>query len=265
MGIINCTPDSFYAGSRSSGVDESLMMAEKMLEDGTDLLDLGAYSSRPGANPVNTDQELSRLLPSLEAIVQHFPGAILSVDTFRSEVAKQCLDRGVAVINDISAGLLDPEMLKVVADSNAVYIMMHMRGNPQSMMIDTEYEDLISELLTFFENRISASSEAGIENVIIDPGFGFSKTLNQNYELLRNLDQFQSLDRPVLVGISRKSMIYQLLKKNPEQVLSATSALHLFALQKGADILRVHDVREAKEVIRLVQEISVVDNRDLES
>ena len=251
MGIVNCTPDSFYAGSRSESEQESLKMVEKMVEEGVDIIDLGAYSSRPGAPEVSETEELNRLLPSLEAIRHRFPQVLISVDTFRSKVAEEALERGVHLINDISASKLDEKMLDVISKYQANYIMMHMRGTPQNMQSQVDYDDLVGEIQDYFSKQISSCQKKGIENLILDPGFGFSKTLEQNYELMNQLEQLHSLNHPILVGISRKSMIYKLLKKEASEVLNATSALHLLALSKGAHILRVHDVAEAKEIIKI--------------
>ncbi|MCG8573575.1 MAG: dihydropteroate synthase [Flavobacteriales bacterium] len=251
MGIVNCTPDSFYAGSRSESEQESLKMVEKMVEEGVDIIDLGAYSSRPGAPEVSETEELNRLLPSLEAIRHRFPQVLISVDTFRSKVAEEALERGVHLINDISASKLDEKMLDVISKYQANYIMMHMRGTPQNMQSQVDYDNLVGEIQDYFSKQISSCQKKGIENLILDPGFGFSKTLEQNYELMNQLEQLHSLNHPILVGISRKSMIYKLLKKEASEVLNATSALHLLALSKGAHILRVHDVAEAKEIIKI--------------
>lgn len=251
MGIVNCTPDSFYAGSRSESEQESLKMVEKMVEEGVDIIDLGAYSSRPGAPEVSETEELNRLLPSLEAIRHRFPQVLISVDTFRSKVAEEALERGVHLINDISASKLDEKMLDVISKYQTNYIMMHMRGTPQNMQSQVDYDNLVGEIQDYFSKQISSCQKKGIENLILDPGFGFSKTLEQNYELMNQLEQLHSLNHPILVGISRKSMIYKLLKKEASEVLNATSALHLLALSKGAHILRVHDVAEAKEIIKI--------------
>lgn len=264
MGIINCTPDSFYEGSRTSSVQESVKVAEKMLSEGANILDLGAYSSRPGANEVSIQEEIERLSPSVEGILKEFPEAIISVDTFRSEVAKHCLDLGALIINDISGGGLDERMLETVTNYQASYIMMHMRGNPQNMMTDTSYDNLVDDVHDYFAKRIEQCQSAGISSLVIDPGFGFSKTLDQNYKLLRQLRRLKKLEQPLLVGISRKSMIYKLLEQEAEDVLSASSALHLFALQEGADILRVHDVLEAKQMIRLAEKLFIGNHKNLE-
>lgn len=251
MGILNSTPDSFYAGSRVPGIDQALARAEAMLRDGADFLDLGGYSTRPGADQVAEDEELRRVVPLVEALVRAFPEALISIDTFRSQVAREALGAGAAMVNDISAGLHDPGMLPLIAEKRVPYVMMHMRGTPADMAQQTDYDDLIGELLYFFSERLAAARALGIADLIADPGFGFAKTREQNFELLAGLEAFRELGVPLLVGISRKSMIWKTLGVEPAQALNGTTALHMLALRGGAGILRVHDVQEASECVRL--------------
>ncbi len=256
MGILNVTPDSFFDGGRYSDIRKMLSQVEKMLNDGATFIDIGAYSSRPGADPVTEENELSRLLPIIEALLKEFPETLLSIDTFRSNIAKQCLQRGAALVNDISAGKLDEKMFSVIAQFKVPYIMMHMRGNPRTMSDQTHYDDLIKDILFYFSERLTLARKMGLNDMIIDPGFGFAKTLGQNYELLQNLDLFLLLDVPVLVGLSRKSMIYKTLNSDPEHALNGTTALNMLALSKGAKIIRVHDVKEAVECVQLYNQMS---------
>jgi len=255
MGIINITPDSFYSGSRSTSEKEILLSAEKMLKEGATFLDLGAYSSRPGANDISLEEELSRMLPAIELILNEFPEAMLSIDTFRAEVAEKGIHAGAAMINDISAGKLDENMLPVIAKYQVPYIMMHMKGTPQTMKELNQYEDLTADILFYFSERIKAAREIGINDIIIDPGFGFAKNIDQNFELLSKLEIFENLDLPILAGISRKSMIWKKLNISADEALNGTTSLHTTALLKGAHILRVHDVKEAVECIKLTQEL----------
>ncbi len=255
MGILNSTPDSFYAGSRIPGVDEALARAEAMLREGATFLDIGGYSTRPGAAEVTEEEELKRVAPLVEALVAAFPEVLLSIDTFRSRVARTALEAGAALVNDISAGLRDPEMLPLVAEKQVPYIMMHMRGTPADMAQLTAYDDLVGEILYYFSERLAAARALGITDLIADPGFGFAKTRAQNFELLAGLPAFRVLEAPLLVGISRKSMIWKTLGVDPSEALNGTTALHMLALQGGASILRVHDVKEASECIRLWEEI----------
>ena len=255
MGILNLTPNSFYDGGKFKDEKSVLSQVEKMLLEGATFIDLGAYSSRPGAETVAEEEELKRILPIVELLTKEFPESILSIDTFRSRVATRCLETGAALINDISAGLLDENMLPTIAEFNVPYIMMHMRGNPQTMQKLTTYDDLIKEVLYFFSERVATARESGIHDLIIDPGFGFSKTIAQNYELLKNLNLFKTFKLPILTGLSRKSMIYKLLGNTAENALNGTSALNMYALGKGATILRVHDVKEAIECIKLAEHL----------
>lgn len=257
MGILNVTPDSFFDGGRYTNDREVLLRVEQMLTDGATFIDVGGYSSKPNAAAVSVQEEKARTIPVVASIVQHFPEAIVSIDTFRSDVAQLCLDQGAAIVNDISAGLLDPLMLRIVANYQVPYIMMHMKGTPQSMSTLTQYDDLVKEILLYFSERIAAARSLGISDLIVDPGFGFAKTIDQNFELLRHLDLFKSLELPFLVGVSRKSMIHKTLQISPEEALNGTTVLNTLALQKGATILRVHDVKEAVETIKLWEKVSI--------
>ncbi|WP_422860588.1 dihydropteroate synthase [Flagellimonas sp. S174] len=253
MGILNLTPDSFYDGGKYKDEDVILNQVEKMFKDGATFIDLGAYSSRPGANHVPEDEEKKRILPVLELLLKHFPESFFSIDTFRSSVASQCLDIGAALINDISAGNLDPKMFDVVARYRVPYILMHLKGTPQSMQEKAIYNNVIKDLLLYFSEKIEKSHEKKINDILIDPGFGFAKTLEQNYHMLHHLDLFQNLNKPILIGLSRKSMIYRVLKSSPKEALNGSSILHGIALLKGANILRVHDVQEAVECVTLIE------------
>ncbi|MCR8561261.1 dihydropteroate synthase [Mucilaginibacter sp. BJC16-A38] len=251
MGIINLTPDSFYAGSRKQGVDDALQQAEKMLTEGADFLDLGAYSSRPGADDISIQEETDRLLPVIEAIVNSLPQAVLSIDTFRSQVAEAAIRAGAHLINDISGGQLDADMFATVARLQVPYILMHMRGNPQNMQQLTDYEDIFGEVYDYFTSRYYQLKQLGVHDVVIDPGFGFAKTPEQGYALMSRLQDFDMLGLPVLVGISRKSIIYKVTGGKSADALNGTTALNTIALTKGANILRVHDVKEAVEAIMI--------------
>lgn len=251
MGIVNCTPDSFYDGGRLSSDRAVLSLVEKMLRDGATFIDVGGYSSRPDGHDISVEEECQRVLPVLEHVARSFPGVPLSCDSFRESVITKALNHGANMVNDISAGLLDAQMLDTVGRAQVPYITMHMRGNPQTMKTLTRYDDLLHEMIYYFSDRLAAARAAGINDVIIDPGFGFAKTTQQNFELLKNLQLLQALDVPVLAGLSRKSMIYITLNSTPQQALNGTTALHMVALQQGACILRVHDVQEAVETIAL--------------
>jgi dihydropteroate synthase len=252
MGIVNVTPDSFFDGGKLTDADAVVFQVEKMLEEGAAFIDLGGYSSKPGAEFVSETDELNRVIPVVKLLVEKFPDILLSIDTFRSEVAKQAIENGAALINDISAGLLDENMLETVAKLQVPYIMMHMKGTPKTMQSLANYEDLLKEMNFYFSERIAKARRFGLNDIIIDPGFGFAKTLEQNYELLQNLELLQFHDLPILAGISRKSMIYKALETAPEAALNGTTFLHAFCLQKGANILRVHDVKEAVECVKLM-------------
>lgn len=255
MGVLNITPDSFYDGGKYKDEKSILSQVEKMLNEGATFIDVGAYSSRPGANHVSEDEELKRILPIVRMLLSEFPTIIISTDTFRSVVAKNCLEAGAALINDISAGKLDKNMLPTIAKYKVPYIMMHMRGTPQTMKGQTEYENLVVDILGYFSERIANARALGITDIIVDPGFGFAKTLVQNYGLLSKLELFQNLNLPILAGLSRKSMIYKALDTTPENSLNGTTALNMVALMKGAKILRVHDVKEAVECVTLAESL----------
>ncbi|WP_209404345.1 dihydropteroate synthase [Pseudozobellia sp. WGM2] len=255
MGILNITPDSFYDGGKFTNVKLVLEQTEKMLTEGATFIDIGAYSSRPGADDVLEEEEISRIVPVVEALIKEFPDVLISIDTFRSKVASQCLQAGAALINDISAGLIDKNMLSVIARYKVPYIMMHMKGTPKTMQQNTDYENMLVDVLKYFSERIATATNLGIVDIIIDPGFGFSKTTEQNYELLSKIDLFANVERPLLIGLSRKSMIYKTLNTNAENALNGTTALNMQALMKGANILRVHDVKEALECVKLAEQM----------
>lgn len=253
MGILNITPDSFYTRGREKTKDDFLFLAESMIRDGASILDLGAVSSRPGADALNETEERQRLLPVLETILSHFPDIILSVDTFRSNIAKEALEFGAHIINDISGGSFDPAMRRMVQEHGAAYIMMHVRGSFERMHDKHDAVDIVSEEISYFEEKLS--EWPGDCSVCIDPGFGFGKTMSQNFQLLKELNSLCQFQRPILVGLSRKSMIYKTLGTDADHALNGTSALHMVALQQGANVLRVHDVKEAVECITLYQHL----------
>jgi len=253
MGILNVTPNSFYDGGKFTLSENGLSQVGKILEEGATFIDIGAYSSKPNAEFVSEEEELSRILPVVQSVLKQFPDALLSIDTFRSEIAAVCIENGAAIINDISAGNLDEKMMDVVAKYNVPYIMMHMRGTPQTMQSQTNYENIIKEMLFYFSEKVSKARSLGINDLIIDPGFGFAKTLEQNYEVLQNLELFQMLDLPILAGISRKSMVYKPIGVTANEALNGTTVLNTIALSKGANILRVHDVKEALECAKLFE------------
>jgi dihydropteroate synthase len=260
MGIINLTPDSFYQPKWKDfgylpSENQMLIQAEKMLDEGADLLDLGAYSSRPNAEHLSVQEEINRLLGPLRSIKKTFPEAIISVDTFRSDVARAAIGEGAAIINDISAGKLDPEMFETIASLNVPYILMHMKGTPQTMQQLVQYENVFDEVYFYFTERLAKLKSLGINELIIDPGFGFAKTTEQNYVLLDKLDQFKSLGLPLLAGLSRKSMVYKTLETDAEGALNGTISANTIALMKGASILRVHDVKPAIDAIKIVQQL----------
>ncbi|RRO13530.1 dihydropteroate synthase [Flavobacteriaceae bacterium 14752] len=256
MGILNITPDSFYDGGAYSSDQSLLNQVEKMLTEGATFIDVGAYSSKPNADDISTDEELKRLIPVLELLNSKFEKDILiSVDTFRSKVAKEALSRNVSMINDISAGQLDPKILDVIAQHQVPYIMMHMKGSPQTMKSHAKYNDVVLEVKSYFSEKLQLTREKGINDVIIDPGFGFAKTIDHNFEMLNKFELFKDFDLPLLCGISRKSMIYKTLNTSADKALNGTTALHSLALHKGANILRVHDVKEAVECIALINKV----------
>ncbi|MGB7396028.1 MAG: dihydropteroate synthase [Pricia sp.] len=259
MGVLNLTPDSFYDGGKYKEEKSAISHTGKMLGEGATFIDVGAYSSRPGADAVSEGEELRRILPVVELLLEKFPDILLSIDTFRSTVADRCLKAGASIINDISAGMLDGNMLATVARHRVPYIMMHLRGTPQTMHQLTDYDNLIIDILRYFSERIAEARTLGMMDIIVDPGFGFAKTLEQNYRLLSELDLFQNMGLPVLAGLSRKSMIYKVLETDPENALNGTTALNMVALINGANILRVHDVNEAVECIRLFE--AVMENK----
>ena len=256
MGILNVTPDSFYAGSR--GVTERYILDRlyQCIDEGASIVDIGAYSSRPGADDVSMEEEMNRLRTALELIRQHRPQTVVSVDTFRADVAKMCVEEyGAAIINDISAGQMDKDMFTTIARLGVPYIIMHMKGTPQTMQNAPQYEHFLKEIFYYFSEKVQKLRDLGVKDIIIDPGFGFAKTLDHNYELMNHLEEFRLFELPLLVGISRKSMIYKLLGTTPDEALNGTTALNTIALLKGAHILRVHDVKAATEAVRIVQKM----------
>lgn len=253
MGILNLTPDSFYDGGQYTNTRAILKRVGTMLKEGATIIDLGAYSSRPNAKHISLDEEQERLLPILKMVVKEYPKTILSIDTFRSEIAKNSILEGASIINDISGGMLDENMFQTIADLQVPYIVMHMQGTPQNMQQKPTYTDVILEIKQFFKEKVKKLNEIGVEKVILDVGFGFGKTLPQNYKLLRELESFKEFKKPLLVGLSRKSMLYKALQTNPEKALNASSVAHTLALLNGAKILRVHDVKEAQEVVTLLK------------
>ena len=257
MGILNVTPNSFFDGGKYKNENEILSQVEKMLLNGAAFIDLGAYSSKPSAEFVSEEEEISRIVPAIDLILKNFPETILSIDTFRAEVAKASIESGAAIINDIAAGNLDEKMFEIIAKYNVPYIMMHMRGNPQTMQTLANYDDIVKEMVFYFLERIASARSFGINDLIIDPGFGFAKTLEQNYEVFQKMELFNMLELPLLVGISRKSMISKALDINTENALNGTTVLNALALTKGAKILRVHDVKEAMECVTLFNKINL--------
>lgn len=259
MGILNVTPDSFYAGSRSRTEAEIAARACQILDEGASIIDIGAYSSRPNAEHISPEEEMQRLRTGLEILNRNHPDTIISVDTFRAEVARQCVEEyGAAIINDISAGEMDEQMFPTVARLNVPYIMMHMQGTPQNMQKEPHYENLLKEVFMYFARKVRQLRDLGMKDIILDPGFGFGKTLEHNYELMAHLEEFGIFELPLLVGVSRKSMIYRLFGATPQEALNGTTVLDTVALMKGADILRVHDVREAVEAVRLIEKLKSV-------
>ncbi len=251
MGILNVTPDSFYAGSRVNQIDDILKKASQMLSEGADFLDVGGYSSRPGADDISIEEEVKRTAPIIKELKGVFPEAIISIDTFRAPVALKAIDAGADIINDISGGELDKQMFEIVADTKTPYIIMHMRGTPQNMVTKTDYEDILKEVLHYFQKKLDVLQKKGVTDLILDPGFGFAKNREQNFYLLQHLNDLDVLERPILAGVSRKSMIYKTLGVSTEEALNGTTILNTLALQNGANILRVHDVKEAVEVVKL--------------
>lgn len=261
MGILNVTPDSFYAGSRMQTEAEIAMRAKQILDEGASMIDIGAYSSRPNAEHISAEEEMDRLRTALTVLNRNHPDAVISVDTFRADVAERCVSEyGVAIINDISAGEMDSRMFETVARLGVPYVMMHMQGTPQDMLKHTHYDNFLRDVFLYFARKVQQLRDLGAKDIIIDPGFGFSKTLEHNYELMAHLEEFRIFDLPLLVGVSRKSMIYRLLGSTPQEALNGTTVLNTIALTKGADILRVHDVREAVEAVRMVEKITAISN-----
>jgi dihydropteroate synthase len=257
MGIINITPDSFYAESRKTGIADVLQQAEKMLADGATFLDIGAYSSRPGADDISVQEETDRLLPVVEAIVSAFPEAIISIDTFRAKVAEAAIHSGAHMINDISGGELDEDMFATVARLQVPYILMHMKGNPQTMQQLANYEDVFAEVYDYFVKKTYRLKQLGVHDIILDPGFGFAKKPEHSYALMNRMQEFNTLQLPILAGISRKKMIYGLLNTTADEALNGTTALNTIALMKGAGILRVHDVKEAVEAVKIYNAVTL--------
>lgn len=255
MGIVNVTPNSFYDGGKLADENSVLLQVEKMLTDGATFIDVGGYSSKPKAEFVSEEEELQRVIPIIQSIVKEFPKVVLSIDTFRSQVAKKSVENGVAIVNDISAGSLDENMMRTVAQLRVPYIMMHMKGTPKTMQSLTQYNDLVKEILFYFSEKVAIARSFGISDIIVDPGFGFAKTLEQNFELLNKLELFGMLNLPLLVGVSRKSMIYKTLSTDAEHALNGTTSLNTISLMKGTKILRVHDVKEAVECVQLYQKL----------
>lgn len=252
MGILNVTPDSFFDGGKNNSISKALVQVEKMLNDGADIIDIGGMSSRPGAEIISLEEEKNRVLPILNEILKKFPDTIISIDTFRAEIAKEVIQNGASIINDISGGEFDENMFQAISELNCPYILMHLRGNFENMQSQTDYNNVTIEVIEELSLKIEKLKSLNVADIIIDPGFGFSKTVTQNYELLNNLKTIDTIiDLPLLVGVSRKSMIWRLLNISPIESLNATSALNLQALQNGAKIIRVHDVKEAKEIVQL--------------
>ena len=252
MGILNLTDDSFYDGGQHNSIKKALLQTEKMLDDGAKIIDIGAYSSRPKAKHISLYEEWQRLEKTLQIINKEFPQAILSVDTFRSEIARRSVNNGADIINDISAGNLDLEMFDIVADLNVPYIMMHMQGTPQTMQDNPHYDCIEKEVSNYFLSKVKSLQQKGLSKIIIDPGFGFGKTIEHNYQLLNKLEELHTLELPLLVGVSRKSMVYNVLETDAKNSLNGTTAIHALCLSKGASILRVHDVKEAVECVKLI-------------
>lgn len=251
MGIINVTPDSFYDGGTNSTNDAVILTAERHLKEGATILDIGGMSSRPGAELISEEEELSRVIPALQLVLKYFPSALISIDTFRGKVAEEALSNGASIINDISAGRFDESIVEVVAKRKCPYIIMHMQGIPQNMQLNPSYENVVKELKAFFEERVAFMNRQGVTNLILDVGFGFGKTVSHNYQLLSCLKEFKAFGYPILAGVSRKSMLTKLLEITTEQSLNATTVANTLALVNGANILRVHDVKEAVEAVRI--------------
>lgn len=255
MGILNITPDSFYDGGKYNSENKILRQVKKMINNGANIIDVGGYSSRPGAKDISVKDEINRVLPFIKLISEKFPKTIISIDTFRSKVAKEAIENGAHMVNDISGGNLDKDMFKIVGDLNVPYVLMHMRGNPSNMMNKTKYNNVTKDICKYFSEKILKAKYAGIKDIIIDPGFGFSKTKEQNFELLNNLDFLKQFEKPLMIGISRKSMIYRTLNITANKALNGSTVLHTISILKGANIIRTHDVLEAIECIKLINEL----------
>ncbi|MGB1268410.1 MAG: dihydropteroate synthase [Flavobacteriaceae bacterium] len=255
MGILNLTPDSFYDGGQYRDEKDILTQVKKMLDDGATFIDIGAYSSRPGATHISEDEELKRIVPIVKLLCQTFPDILISIDTFRSQVAKACIESGAALINDISAGEMDDNMFQTIGTLNIPYIMMHMQGTPQNMQQNPTYKNVTQDILLYFSKKIALARQYNINDIIIDPGFGFGKTIAHNYALLNDLEVFKNINLPILIGASRKSMIYNILNTNAQNALNGTTVVNTLALHKGASIIRVHDVKEAVECVTLVNQL----------
>ncbi|MCL7753936.1 dihydropteroate synthase [Polaribacter sp. Z022] len=256
MGILNITPDSFFDGGKYKNESDILSQTEKMLQDGATFIDVGAYSSRPGATHISEEEELQRIVPVINLLVKNFPKIVISVDTFRSKIAKETINNGAAIVNDISGGKMDEKMFETVANLQVPYILMHMLGTPQNMQKNPEYNNVTKEIISFFAEQIYKLHQLKLNDIIIDVGFGFGKTIDHNFEILKNLSLFKSLDAPILAGISRKSMLYKTLDISAQEALNATTSANTIALLNGANILRVHDVKEAVEAVKIVNQIS---------
>lgn len=256
MGVINITPDSFFDGSRQIAIKDIVLKAEQMLHEGATIIDIGGQSTRPGSNDVGAAEEIERVIPAIESILQKFPECILSIDTYHSEVVKEAAMAGVQIVNDISSGTLDSNMITTVAALQMPYIAMHLKGTPATMQNETNYDDLLLDILEFFIHKTNECRQAGIKDVIIDPGFGFAKNIEQNFALLKHLSVFKMLQKPILAGLSRKSTIYKTLDTTADKALNGTTVMNTIALQNGANILRVHDVKEAVETVKLVNAYS---------
>ncbi|WP_281644891.1 dihydropteroate synthase [Bacteroides zoogleoformans] len=264
MGILNVTPDSFYSGSRMQTEEEIACRAERILADGAGIIDIGAYSSRPDAADVSASEEMERLRFGLTILRKRCPNAVVSVDTFRADVARMCVEEyGVAIINDIAAGEMDADMFGTVAELNVPYIMMHMQGTPQNMQQHPHYDNLLKDVFQYFARKVQQLRDLGVKDIILDPGFGFGKTLEHNYELLAHLEEFRIFELPLLIGVSRKSMIYRLLGSTPQEALNGTTVIDTICLLKGADIIRVHDVKEAVETVKIVEAMRKNTNHKL--
>jgi dihydropteroate synthase len=257
MGIINTTPDSFYSGSRLANEKEVLLRAETMIQQGATILDIGGQSTRPGSEQVGAEEELRRVLPAIESIAERFPDALISIDSFYSKVVRESVMAGAHIVNDVSAGSIDEALLPTVAALKAPYVLMHMKGHPQTMQLNPSYDNVVTEVFDSLNFKISELIKSGINDIIIDPGFGFGKTATHNFKLLKELPFFTQLNKPLLVGLSRKATVYKTLGIKPGEALNGTTVLHTIALLNGAHILRVHDVREAMEAVKLVEEYSV--------